>query len=57
MPRKAYWRVTALAAAVGIAAVIMLRYGNPAYQHSARMMGWAAIIVMIGIRFFFRPRQ
>jgi len=56
MATKAYWRVIALTAAGAIAAVILMRYGNPMYQHTARMIGWAAIIVIIGMRFFFRPR-
>lgn len=45
----------AVAAIAGIAAIIVLRYGYSAYRHDARMIGWAAIIVMIGMRFLFRP--
>lgn len=55
MPKRAYWTIMAVAAIAGIAPIIVLRYGYSAYRHDARMIGWAAIIVMIGMRFLFRP--
>lgn len=56
MSNKAYWTIAGLAAAAAVAALIMGRWGNPAYRDYARILGWIAIVVLLILRIFLRPK-
>lgn len=56
MSNKAYWTIAGLAAVAAVAALIMGRWGNPAYRDYARILGWIAIVVLLILRIFLRPK-
>ena len=54
--RKIYWLLVIMGAVGAIGGIVMRKTGGPDAQHTATIVGWAGIALLLLARLFFKPR-
>lgn len=54
--KKIYWLLVVLGAVGAIGGIVMRKTGGPDVQHTATIIGWTGIALLLLARLFFKPR-
>lgn len=54
--RRIYWLLAIVGGIAAIGGIVMRRTGGPELQHTAAIVGWTGIALLLLARLFFKPR-